>query len=286
MEGYLDTVETVPGRQFEMAVKRLANSLSYGIDRSPFLGSGLEFAQSRPYQSGDPVRSIDWRVTARTGRFHVKEYEASKRIDCFLLIDTSASMTVGVARQCKYAVAVQLAGGLALACLDRASPVGVLAVGERALRIEPSMSTARVFQWLHQLRRFRYDERTVLGERVRQLLASLAHRSLVMVLSDLHDPAALPALRLLAQQHECIVLHLEDPAERSLRGSGFLRAREAETGRALVTHGRRRWTSPQVLGQTLARARVDYLRLEVDQPVVEKLRHFLRSRNVFGRQVR
>jgi uncharacterized protein (DUF58 family) len=286
MEGYLESVDTVTGRQFELAIKRLANSLSYGIDRSPFLGSGLEFAQSRPYQWGDPIRSIDWRVTARTGRFFVKEYEASKRIDCFLLVDTSASMTVGVAQQSKYATAVQVAGALALACLDRASPVGVLGVGERALRIEPSLSPARVFQWLHLLRRYRYDEATVLGPRVAQLLVSLRHRSLVILLSDLHDPTALPALKLLAQQHECIVLHLEDPAERQLRGVGFVRAREAETGRALVTHGRKRWTETESVGRTLAQSRIDYLHLDVDRPIVEKLRHFLRARNVFGRQVR
>ena len=286
MESRLPTIETVTGRQFELAVKRLADSLSFGIDRSPYLGSGLEFAQSRPYQPGDSIRSIDWRVTARTGRFFVKEYEASKRIDCFLLVDTSASMTVGLAQRCKYAAAVQLAGGLALACLDRASPVGMLGVGERALRIEPSLSPGRVFQWLHQLRRYRHDEATVLGRRVTQLLVSLKQRSLIIVLSDLHDPTALAALRLLAQQHECIVLHLEDPAERSLAGSGFVRAQEAETGRAFVTHGRTRWTETETIARSMARARIDYLQLDVDRPMTQKLRQFLRARNVFNRQVR
>ncbi len=286
MEGYLDVDQTVTGRQFELAVKRLANSLNYGIDRSNLLGSGLEFAQSRPYQAGDSIRSIDWRVTARTGRFHVKEYEATKRIDCYLLVDTSASMTVGVARRSKYATAVQLAGGLALACLERASPVGMLTVGDRKLRVDPSLSPARVFQWLHQLRRHRYDEATRLGQRVEELLASLSSRSLMIVLSDLHDPAALSALRLLAHEHECVVLHLADPAERQLRGAGFMRVREAETGKAMTTHGRERWTNQDGLGRSLAGARIDYLLLDVDRPVLNKLRHFLRARNVLGRRTR
>jgi len=286
MDDQLDAVDGVSGRQFELTVRRLADGLSYGIDRSPFLGSGLEFAQSRPYQPGDSVRSIDWRVTARTGRYFVKEYEASKRIEAFLLVDTSASMTVGTAKVGKYAAAVRLAGGLALACLDRASPVGVLAVGERALRIEPSLSRGRVFQWLHVLRRFRRDEGTLLGTRLTQLLASLSNRSLLIVLSDLHDPTATAALRLAARRHECVVLHLEDPAERDLSGAGFLRAREVETGRTLVTRGRARATGSQEIARELARARIDYLKLDVGSPVVEKLRHFLRARNVFGRQVR
>ena len=232
-------------RQFTLAVKKLADSLSYGSDHSPFLGSGIEYAQSRPYQWGDPVRAIDWRVTARTGKPFVKEYEAPKRLPCYLLLDTSASMTVGAAARNKYGLAVHLAGGLAFACLNRASPVGIVGVGGRELRLEPSLSADRVMQWLHLLRRFRYDETTAIGRRIADLAPTLSNRVLVLVLSDLHDPEALPALKLLAQKHDCVVFQIQDTAERGLHGGGFLRAREAETGRAFVTRAARPWLDPE-----------------------------------------
>src|SRR5262245_44290532 len=101
-EGFLDTVDALPTRQFVLAVKRLADSFSYGADHSPFVGSGIEYVQSRPYLPGDPIRSIDWRVTARTGKTYVKEYEAPKRLPCYLLLDTSASMTISSVKRSKY----------------------------------------------------------------------------------------------------------------------------------------------------------------------------------------
>ena len=111
MQGYIEQLQTLDARQFAIAVKRLADALSYGTDRSPFLGSGVEYVQSRQYQFGDPVRSMDWKVTARTGKPHIKEFETPKRLPCYLLIDTSASMMMGSAQRSKYSTALYLAGG-------------------------------------------------------------------------------------------------------------------------------------------------------------------------------
>jgi uncharacterized protein (DUF58 family) len=166
------------------------------------------------------------------------------------------------------------------------SPVGVIGVGERRIRVQPSLSRPRVLQWLLELRRYRYDEGTNLGLRIGELAPSLAQRSLFVVLSDLHDENALPALKRLAHLHDVIVLQLADPAEQGLRGAGLFRAREAETGREILAKGRQRWTDPAVVERELERSGIDHLRIRTDQPFAHSLRHLFRNRASVGRGAR
>ena len=138
-----------------LAVKRLADSLNYGMDSSPFLGAGVEYVQSRPYQYGDPIKLIDRAcVTARTRKaVHVKEYEAPKP-DAGLLawIDTSASMTISSHHPSKYETAVFLAGasGAGLSRPD-CSPVGASGwAGPKPARAtQPFERPGSLLQWLH-----------------------------------------------------------------------------------------------------------------------------------------
>lgn len=276
------THDPLDARQFEVAVRRLADSLSYGQEGSPFLGAGIEYVQSRLYQPGDPVKFIDWRVTGRTGRFHVKEYEAPRQMPVYLLVDTSASMCVGSCAMSKYAWAVQVAGGVALAAVDHMNPVGMMTVGERELHHVPTLARNQVMQWMHQLRHYRMDEGTTLGRRIRELIPRVEQRCLFMVLSDLHDPDAVGAIKEMAHHHDCAVLHFRDPAEEGRTGGGIFRAVEAETGRAFVAHGWSRWGGDGGV-HALSRAGIDYLELRIDLPVLPRLRHFLRLRGTSGR---
>ncbi len=282
----LESIDTLDTRQFVMAVRRLADSLSFGTDASPYVGTGVEYAQSRLYEPGDPVRAMDWRVTARTQKYHIREYETPRRMPVYLIVDTSASMTVHSSARSKYALAVHLAGSLAFASLDRISPVALIGAGERDIRYTPRLSRDRILEWLHQLRTYRVDEKTRLARRLVELGPSLLNRSLVIVLSDLNEPDAIDPLKKLAQHHDCVAIQLRDPAEDGLRGVGFLRGQEAETGRMFVSRGRRPGVDQLWIQSELRRARVDHLVLRTDEPVTRKLRHFFRARGRSGRGAR
>jgi uncharacterized protein (DUF58 family) len=202
------------------------------------------------------------------------------------LVDTSASMVISSIRRSKYALAVHIAGGLAFACLDRVSPVALIGVGQRDLKVSPSLSRDKIMQWLFKLRRFAVTERTELSKRLAELSPQLGNRSLLVVLSDLHEPESVGMLKNLAQRHDVAVLQLQDPAEAGFRQAGFVRAREAETGRTWATRGRRLGLDPEGLVQELKRGRVDHLLLPTDQPVASRLRHFFKSRGLLGKGAR
>ncbi len=286
MQAVLEVSGHLDERQFALEIKRLADSLSFGTDASPFLGSGIEYVQSRLYQPGDPIKSIDWRVTARTGKVHLKEYEAPKRMPIYLVVDTSASMCVTSQPVSKYAWAVKLAGALALASLSRMSPVGFIGGGEREMDAHPTLSRARIFLWLHRLRSYRFDEHTHVGVRLQRLAGVLDARAVIIVLSDFHDPLAVPALKLLAQEHDCVALQLQDPAERGQLRAGVLRTEEAETGHAFVSTGRSRWFDDENLSQQFKHGRIDHLLLSIDKAFLPRLRGFLRRRGSLGKGTR
>ncbi len=269
--------DPLDARQFEIIVRRLADALAYGQESSPFLGAGIEYVQSRLYQNGDPVKFMDWRVTGRTGRFHVKEYEAPRQMPVYLLVDTSASMRVGSGAPGKYAWAVRIAGGLAMAAVEHMNPVGVMGVGGDELHQTPSLSRGAIMQWLHRLRHEPGGGETTLGRRVRELIPQVEQRCLFAVISDLHDPDAVPAIKRMAQDHDCVVIHLEDPSERGALKAGFFRGVEAETGKSFVAHGHSRFTGSIDAG-LLARAGISYLHLPIDEPIVPRLRHFMKHR--------
>jgi uncharacterized protein (DUF58 family) len=277
--------DPVDARQFEFAVKQLANSLTFGQDESVFHGAGLEYAQSRPYVAGDPVKFIDWKVSARVGKLYVKEFQEPKQIPLYLLLDTSASMCVSSQPLSKYAWAVRIASGLALAAQGAMTPVGLLGCGARELHVRPTLSRNTVMEWSHQLRHHDFLEETSLAQRAHELAPALKRRTMVVVLSDLHDAGAFAAIQVLGQEHDALVLHLQDPAELHLRGAGIFRGLEAESGRGFTGHGGRAWIDSATWQSEFTRFGIDYLHLRTDQPILGKLQHFLKNRG-FGNRAR
>ena len=288
----LPAPETLARGDFDLVVRRLADDLAFGSDASRLLGSGLEYASSRPYVPGDSVRLLNWRLTARTGRAFVREYEALKRTAVYLVVDTSASMAVRSVARSKHDLAVWIASALGLIAHRRMSPVAVVGAGTREVPLVASLSRNDLWHSLEPLRAAGSAgdpasgddaESTRLGERLREASQRAGRAAVFVVLSDLHDPDAVPAIRSAAQRHDVCVLHLVDPAEvRPLR-AGFVRARAAEGPASFLSSGRRAIAPTEGVRDELLRSGADYLRLVTDEPFIPALRHHLGTRGSLAR---
>lgn len=113
-----------------LANKTLARAQLAGGHLSPIKGRGMEFSECRPYQPGDDIRSIDWRVTARTGKTYSKLFSEEKERPVYILLDLSSSMYFGSQYRLKSVQACHLTALLAWATKHKSDRVGGIIIGE------------------------------------------------------------------------------------------------------------------------------------------------------------
>lgn len=274
--------EALSRNNFELLLRRVADDIGFGTDESIFVGSGLEYAQSRPYEPGDSVRQIDWKVTARMPVAYVKQHETLKRMSMYLLVDTSASMQISSTHLSKHALAVWIAGALGLVSIRRLSPVSVLSGGSRFDRIRgdahPSLSPDDLWRHLEPLRAKQVEETTELTKRIDSLCLKLREKSVIVVISDLFEDGVESALKKVGPKHDVIVLHLVDPSEGGNLSAGYFVGAESESNQQFLVSNRDSWNHHIDLERKLAAADVSYARFVTDQDLVGPLRHFLMTR--------
>jgi len=120
-------------RELNLFPRRQALSSQGGGYRSRFRGRGMEFDEVRPYQPGDDVRSIDWRVTARTNTTHTKIFREERERPVLIAVDLRSSMFFG-SQRLKSMVACDIAALLAWAGINANDRVGGLVFSPAAQR--------------------------------------------------------------------------------------------------------------------------------------------------------
>src|SRR5512147_1392603 len=202
-----------------------------GGRRSVKRGQSVEFADYRDYALGDDLRQLDWNVYARLERLFVKLFIEEEDVTVTLLVDASASMTAGHPPKLLFAKRAAAAlGYIGLASEDR---VTVSALTGRTSRRRPAMrGSGRIFRLLSDLSAIEPSAGpTDLLAAARHAAAQLRGKGVVILLSDLLDPAADRVIReLAATGSELIVLHVLSPDELDPRLEGDLRLVDVETG--------------------------------------------------------
>jgi uncharacterized protein (DUF58 family) len=228
------------GQELKLTLKRPVKSQLNGAERTRVRGRGMDFEEVRLYQPGDDVRSIDWRVTARTQVPHTKLYREERERPVFVVADQRASLFFG-SRQCfKSVLANHIAANLAWAALSNGDRIGGLVFGDRRQRdIRPRRSKHAVLELLHQLQEFNRELTSPVAPADSQTLVSVLADvrriarpgSSVFIVSDFYDysPRCEQQLFELARHTEVSLIHVYDPLEKQLHTSSRLTVSNGQT---------------------------------------------------------
>jgi uncharacterized protein (DUF58 family) len=214
-----------------LLARRIASGSARAERRAKKSGSGIEFAEHRPYVVGDDFRFLDWKAFGRSGRLVLKQFEEEQDISVYLLLDCSASMNANQSEKLKYGKKITAAlGYIALAGLDR---VSVQAFGESlGARLAPTRGQSRALTLLRFVARLSGDGKTDMARALRTFAARESRRGIAIVITDGYDAAGfesgIDALRY--ARFDTTVLHIVDPAEISPKLLGDLTLVDAETG--------------------------------------------------------
>ncbi len=115
--------------RLRLTAREPSRSVLAGSHRSRFRGRGMDYQESRHYQPGDDIRNMDWRITARAGRPHVKVYEEERERPVIVLVDLSPSMFFGTRGAFKSVAAARLAALVAWAAVAHGDRIGGLLFG-------------------------------------------------------------------------------------------------------------------------------------------------------------
>src|SRR4051812_41449570 len=220
---YLDPRTLAKVGSLELRARLVVEGLMAGMHRSPYQGISVEFAQHRPYATGDDIRHVDWKVYTRTEKVYLKQYQQETNLNLICVVDASESMGFGTvkgdkaATWTKYDHATAIAASLSYMAIQQQDSVG-LAIFDQALSryFKPSNSPGQWKVVVQEIQLVPRWNKTNTGKILDQIAEKLNHRSLIVLLSDFFDDieSIKKGLRHLRyKKHEVMAFQILDPAE-------------------------------------------------------------------------
>jgi len=200
-----------------------------GAKRSARRGRGVEFDEVRQYAAGDDIRSIDWRVTARSGEPHTKLFHEERERPVLVTLDLRQPMRFGSRNCFKSVLAAQVASTLLWSALERGERVGSMVyAGDKALDVRPQRSRRSVLRFVGDIQTIddqRSDSQIDMSfaDHLRQLQRIARPGSSVFLVSDFHDALTAEAIenfRRLSRHVQLTAVAISDPLEQQLPRAG------------------------------------------------------------------
>ena len=225
-------------RKIEIKTRGLSNEIFAGKYHTAFKGRGMSFAEVREYRLGDDVRDIDWNVTARSRKPHIKVYEEERELTMMLMVDVSGSRMFGTTDYLKKNIITELAAVLAFSAAQTGDKVGCIFFSDKVEKfIPPKKGRSHILMIIRELVGFVPESNgTAISEAVRYLTGVNKKRCTAFLISDFmnskrDDESLDDALKIATSRHDIIALKVSDPRERVMPDVGIVELQDAETGR-------------------------------------------------------
>jgi uncharacterized protein (DUF58 family) len=282
-------------RRIEIKTRGLSDEIFAGKYHTAFRGRGMSFSEVREYRPGDDVRDIDWNVTARAHRAHVKVYEEERELTMMLLIDVSPSRMFGSTELTKKNLITEIAATLAFSASKNNDKVGCILFSDHIEKfIPPKKGRSHILMIIRELIGFTPSGHgTNISEVLRYLVGVNKKRTTTFLLSDLiNAPSDMPkledALKIASSKHDIMAIRVFDKCDRELPNVGIVEVEDAETGERswLDTSSRRVrefWTQQynernETMASLLSHNRVDIAEVATDGDYVKELIKMFKKR--------
>lgn len=220
-------------RRYEIMIRKVVNNQLQGDYQSVFKGAGLEFDDLRPYQYGDDVRTIEWKVSAKGHGTFVKTFKEDKDQSVYFLLDISGSQDIGELGKKKIDSSKEIAGVLTLAAIYEGSQVGLISFSDQKEKIilpgKGPKQGVKIIQGI-----FGHENKSLktnLNDMFTFALNLIKKRSIIIVVSDFIDEGYERPFKALADKHDLIAIQITDPRESALPSLGIIPVYDKEQGK-------------------------------------------------------
>ena len=223
-------------KKLDIKTKQLVDGIITGNYNSVFKGQGIEFSEIRDYRSGDDIRTIDWKVTARFNHPYIKEFIEERDLQVYFVIDISGSGNFGT-NISKKEKSFEIIASLMFAALRNNDSTGVFLITDNIEKFIPARKGRRhILQLLDIITTFTPNSaKTNLKKSLEQVSKIIKRKSIVFVISDFIDNSEyLKPLKLLRKRHDVIALRIIDPREREIPDVGMIELEDEETGEQIL----------------------------------------------------
>ena len=224
-------------RELEIKTKGLVDGMMAGSYKSKIRGRGIEFSEVREYVLGDDVRHIDWNVTARTNKLHVKEFVEERDLRVYVLFDYSASNEFGFSKS-KKSIGHEVAASIIFSAMKNNDSMGLGIFTDRLEQFIPARKGRK-----HSLTLLRTllthktkSKQTDIETSLLQLHHILGQHSIIFIISDYISPNFLRPLKFLKNRHDVILVNLSDVRESKLPDIGYTMLEDIESGEQLLVN--------------------------------------------------